>query len=579
MIAAFGCASTTSPPGDRDLGGAADAAPDVAPDATRACALDATLDSPCLGDAECDDGCFCNGAERCSGGLCARGMDPCDDEVDCTLSACDEANALCLAPTLDDTFCDDAEPCNGAETCTTTGCASGDAPTCDDGDACTVDSCTPGSGCTFDDFADPCAPPPGCMVELPLECCGPEELCANGRDDDCDGLTDVDDDDCPTANDTCATAQLLPGSGTYRFSTRDAAFDRTISCSVSGSDPIRDVVFRLELTETSDLRAFVEGDGVLELRGAGGESVCVGDFAADRDFLQCFPNLLELEHLAPGTYWLLYATGFEGLLDLLLTVTPSAPRTCVPEIIPPEGRLSTRIFRGDDAAGPSCGAAPTAPDRCYALTLTEPRSVRTTLRTTEGIVDIAAAGLELSGTASVCETQLLRPIHVLVGNVPAGTLDFVAEPLERVATQHQLDVEVLDPVVCDACDEACALSPGERALLDLDVMSSDATSLGCPARATGQDAFFAFATTVSNERVDLEVDAPADFAYALRAGSVACPFTSPTVCGAGVAGTPLSDRLRVPMPGRHLLVVKTVSRASGTLDVRVTPTGISLPAP
>ncbi|MEO0323070.1 MAG: hypothetical protein AAF447_08935 [Myxococcota bacterium] len=32
-------------------------------------------------------------------------------------------------------------------------------------------------------------------------------------------------------------------------------------------------------------------------------------------------------------------------------------------------------------------------------------------------------------------------------------------------------------------------------------------------------------------------------------------------------------------PGRHLVALKTVAGASGTLDVRILPTGLSLPTP
>ena len=53
-----------------------------------------TSDAPtirCTDDATCDDGAFCNGAERCVEGVCARGEAvTCDDGVACTFDRCAE---------------------------------------------------------------------------------------------------------------------------------------------------------------------------------------------------------------------------------------------------------------------------------------------------------------------------------------------------------------------------------------------------------------------------------------------------------------------------------------------------------
>jgi len=50
----------------------------------------------CLGDADCSDGQFCNGAETCDANLtCQSGAAPCDDGVACTDDSCDEVNDAC----------------------------------------------------------------------------------------------------------------------------------------------------------------------------------------------------------------------------------------------------------------------------------------------------------------------------------------------------------------------------------------------------------------------------------------------------------------------------------------------------
>ena len=96
-------------------------------------------------DRPCDNGLFCDGAERCdaaSGCLAGTSVD-CDDVVDCTIDVCDEAARRCLHR-VDDARCDDGLFCDGAERCDAVqGCLAGTVPACDDRVACTRDRCNP----------------------------------------------------------------------------------------------------------------------------------------------------------------------------------------------------------------------------------------------------------------------------------------------------------------------------------------------------------------------------------------------------------------------------------------------------
>jgi hypothetical protein len=73
----------------------------------------------------CDNGAFCDGVERCDAALgCAPGTPPdCDDDVACTIDACDETQRRCV---------------HGP-----------DDVACDDGNLCTTDLCVPGRGCDY----------------------------------------------------------------------------------------------------------------------------------------------------------------------------------------------------------------------------------------------------------------------------------------------------------------------------------------------------------------------------------------------------------------------------------------------
>jgi len=117
----------------------------------------------CLNDEDCDDGQFCNGVETCDtgNGVCIPGTAPdCSDAFACTDDSCDpQANggvgACVNVP--NHSFCDNADVCDGTETCVPTdpgagadGCLEGTAPSCDDNNVCTADSCDPVAGCIND---------------------------------------------------------------------------------------------------------------------------------------------------------------------------------------------------------------------------------------------------------------------------------------------------------------------------------------------------------------------------------------------------------------------------------------------
>ena len=99
----------------------------------------------CQGDAECDDGLFCDGLEACVDGFCAPGTPvlcaPDADAVDCTVAHCDETARGCVSAP-DDARCDDGSFCNGFERCNAlAGCVPGSPVQCNDGIACTADRC------------------------------------------------------------------------------------------------------------------------------------------------------------------------------------------------------------------------------------------------------------------------------------------------------------------------------------------------------------------------------------------------------------------------------------------------------
>ena len=187
-------------------------------------------DSLCDGlDADCDGstdesyvaaatscgvgGCSRAGALICAGGTvqdsCVPGS-PAADDVSCDLvdDDCDGASDEdfapfcsgtewldCVAGALAGTECEDADACNGVETCAVAGCQAGTPPTIDDGNPCTADSCDPVAGVFHDPLAAGVACPDG-------DLCNGDETC-DGSGVCVGGVPPTIDDGYPCTTDSC----------------------------------------------------------------------------------------------------------------------------------------------------------------------------------------------------------------------------------------------------------------------------------------------------------------------------------------------------------------------------------------
>ena len=132
---------------------------------------------------ECDDGNVANG--DCCNEFCE--LDPAgttcaDDGNACTLDQCNGAG-VCLHPNGPNGItCNDGNACTSGEQCVGGSCVGGMTTVCNDNDSCTTDTCEPSIGCLFE-----------IGVESP-EC----ESCADGIDNDGDGVIDAENPNCST---------------------------------------------------------------------------------------------------------------------------------------------------------------------------------------------------------------------------------------------------------------------------------------------------------------------------------------------------------------------------------------------
>lgn len=99
--------------------------------------------APCDRDEDCDDAEFCNGQESCDPTTgCAAGVAvDIDDGVGCTDDRCDEVSDT-VVHDANDGSCDNGAYCDGVESCDVNAdCQPGVSPTLDDGIPCTDDTC------------------------------------------------------------------------------------------------------------------------------------------------------------------------------------------------------------------------------------------------------------------------------------------------------------------------------------------------------------------------------------------------------------------------------------------------------
>lgn len=344
----------------------------------------ATLGIACGSGAECDDGCFCNGVETCTGGTCrANTALPCAEDMHaCTTVACNEAVDRCVVMT-DDEMCSNGDACDGREICATGasgGCRPAPALVCNDESSCTIDSCDPATGCVYtqrdldhDGFVagscggDDCDDDPryGTMI-FP----GASEVCDNRRDDDCDGTRDYNDSDCRPLNDTCDVATTLmlgPTGGTFSGGTAGLRSNYRLSCGGSMTAP--DAVFRFTLTAPQDVQI---------------TATAAGATIALRPFAQCAagpdekcgtgnPPSVRRRSLPAGDYAIIVQTPSAGAFDVSVRLSPptTVPLTdrCNPmtELLPAGRSTHDGVFEEvDDDYRLSCNAS-AARDVVYAF--------------------------------------------------------------------------------------------------------------------------------------------------------------------------------------------------------------------
>jgi hypothetical protein len=554
-----------------------------------------TIGHTCRNLEDCQDGCFCNGAEQCMGGMCvaAASATPCDDHVPCTVDACVESTGRCFHQ-LDHGMCSDHDACNGYELCDPTmGCVSQPQLVCNDDSSCTLDTCDAAMGCVFtsrdldhDGFIAGTCGGDDCDDYNATANPAAREICDNHVDDDCDGLRDYSDPDCSPMNDTCSIASVLtlgPTGGTFSGSTVGMAANYTLGC-VARSNP--DVAFRFTLTEAHDVRVTVSGTN--------GTAVALRPFAEcatgpDERCSSATPATFLHRSLPAGEWALIVSTATAGAFDLRIVLSDPTPQPPIDQcngatLDVSAGGTFTGHFE-DTADDYTLGCHGTGfPDAAYRFTV--PAGHQWDVQVTGSVTDTSGTSnpyLQLTSdcTSSTGQLACTAPTATMLRrrSLGPGTYYLLLEPADAAARDWSMTVTFTDPPAArnpgDACGTAIDITPAGAGTTGMGstTLASQEYDGGntCGATTGSRDTFFHF-----------HLAAPQDVALTTSAGSAMQSVSLETSCGVGASelacrtrSSPYSQIFHSLAAGDYWVTVTTTG-SSGTVSASIT---LSAPTP
>ncbi len=505
----------------------------------------------------------------------------CDDKVACTGDHCDLSLHRCrFIP--DDSLCDDSIYCNGKEVCTTAGCRAGPVVTCQDQNSCSIDACVetdksckhvPRDADQDGDTDAHCLNTGGdCDDTDPLVNEKAQEVCSNGKDDNCNGK--VDEQPCVLpANDTCANALAVTTAGSYTVSTVATKKDYVESCNVGTPTAARDVV--LAITAPGNM-----GDAASDIDVWTGTndaestvalfSACATSEIACQDTGAGVRTRVRARSVAAGTtVYAVVTTQTEASVGVHVdflppSVAPTNESCVAPLAIPLDTPVPVTIVDAGHDLVSDCTAQ--TGELTYAFTLTAARDVRVLATTTAG-----DGNAVLSLRAAICTDEL----RCRVGNVPplfarnlqAGT--YVLAVSATASIDASLLVQTYPPTLPPP-NQTCATAPAapQNGEIDIDLSAQeDAIRNGCLGGAP-------------NAAYDLELLVPSDVLIVGRfvqgdfgAVSLNKPGCTPAdvlTCTKGA--TPIRISKRNLAAGSYRIVVADLQGHPASLTVLTRPT-------
>ena len=500
--------------------------------------------------------------------------DECDDGVACTRDVCD-GRSVCVH-TPDALRCDDGVFCNGAERCEPSfGCVAGPLRECGDDDVCTLDRCDEErQACVhiprdFDGDGEAdwhCAGGTDCDDSDPDRGALQAELCADSVDNDCDGL--VDELECGRPlYDVCADALDVSAGGRFRLTMDGARDDYAAACAGPG----RELVGRLVLSERSGLRITASGEVSAQVDLRQGCEASSLDIACDLGV----PGEVRMGSLAAGEYFVFVAAGGSSgtEIDLDVEILPeSVPPTNIscesaaPLVGSPVATSGSFVDAGD-SLDLVCGESGAA-DLFYTLTVPGPDAadVVVALNSPEG-----ATRFSLRSTCADASSELLcvrgSPAGARIRSVPPGDYALIIEGGAGREVDFMLDVR-LEPPTSPPLGESCD-APIDTPLNTIvhGTLADKVDSLQTRCGFFYRDAVHRFVLT---EASDVAIDLLAgerggDFVLGGIASACGDPFGDSGVC---VGGTPALIEVPNLPAGEHFLVIEAPGSPTYQVEVR-----------
>jgi hypothetical protein len=544
--------------------------------------FDGGSDAMPAGDARAPEDASGDDASPYLGGPCVDSMQ-CDDHIACTYDSCDVSLGRCLN-VPDDTQCDDHVYCDGKEVCVPGhGCEPGPVVSCDDGNPCEIAACDEAKkSCTYkprdvDLDGDPdshCVPHHDCNDLDPNVSSLHAEVCANGIDDNCNGL--IDETPCVVPQGaTCADAVPISGAGAFALSTLGANKTFTTSCSVSNPQGGQDVVAAITVPPgpNVDLEAWVTSSSGSEV------SVAIdGTCGQASSELACGSGPMAASvrarafNVAPGTYYAVVTTQAAGAVELRVDLlTPTAPATNVDcataKAIQPGTPVTVEII---DPPGNLATACPVSTgELTYAVTLPATQDVLVSASTVQGsgAPIIGLRDPTCSGATDELSCRRANSAPLYERSLPAGT--YVITVAATAPIDASLEVDLSPPTTAPA-DQACAAPPpiAANARISVDLSNhEDAIKDAC--NPGGPDAAYDVTLTGASD-VLLVGRFPGTESSSVALDTPACDAVSQLACDVTTSVPRVGTRNVAA--GDYRAVVTDQLGLQGTLDVLVRPT-------
>ncbi len=415
----------------------------------------------------------------------------CDDRVACTVDRCDLELLRCrFLP--DDATCDDGIYCDGAERCDLRGgCVEGDVVACSDDISCTIDVCIEATrGCQraprdADGDGDPTRNCGGldCDDTRPQVSSQVSEICGNGRDDNCDGIADEAGCTAP-AHDTCKVALTVEASGYYDLDFTATSLDYPTSCATEVAG-YRDAVMQVAVPAGGpfDVDVTVKLDsGKLAL----GTPASCGDWKrvpCEHSFVAPLGDSVArviLRGASEGSYPIYVAANNEGTAQVHVELRPAEPmlgeRCEVAVLLEPAG--APVVLRLPGYAANAATACEPLPTRVGQDALrTGDAFVRFDLKVASDVTLIAEAqvGLGVPVLALLdakCKTELTcrrsQPGRLFVRNLEPGSYRVLVAGTGPDDVSVRLETAPVSPAPPgEGCDDAQPLVSGVEQLVEL----------------------------------------------------------------------------------------------------------------